>query len=140
MGLFFTFGNSGGIIASTVYIAADAPHYIHGHGVMAGMCAASILCVDFIPFERNHELTRPRVRSTASLLTWNVQRENKRRDALYGTASSHLPAAGEVGFDQAKNDAQMQTWGLVGMSNNEILALGDRHPGFREFLFGPFFE
>lgn len=75
----------------------------------------------------------------ASFLTWNVQRENARRDAVYGPRSSpHLLKEGEKGFDQAANDAQIKAWGLEGMTETEMAALGDRHPSFRELPLSPF--
>jgi hypothetical protein len=38
MGMVFTMGNSGGIIASQVYRTEHAPRYLPGHGVTLGFC------------------------------------------------------------------------------------------------------
>lgn len=55
-------------------------------------------------------------------LTFNLKRENARRDALYGTAT--LGADDIVSGKMTQE--QIQRWGLEGMSEDEIMALGDR--------------
>jgi hypothetical protein len=110
MGAFFTFGNSGGMIASTVYFSADAPRYTTGHGVMLALCICSV--------------------SLATFITLDARRENARRDLVYGKATRPLEF-GEIGFNQEAHDEQNRLWGLEGMTDDQIGALGDRHPSFR---------
>lgn len=66
-------------------------------------------------------------------MTITNSRENKRRDALFGTAPSYQgeKVDGDHVGDE-KRAAQNTAWGLDGMSEEQIVALGDRHPGFRE--------
>lgn len=72
--------------------------------------------------------------SLSTVMTITNSRENKRRDALYGTASSYQ--GGEKGqneqISEEKRTAQNTAWGLDGMTEDQIVALGDRHPGFRK--------
>lgn len=55
-------------------------------------------------------------------LTFNLKRENARRDAMYGdsTLSADDIVAGKM------SQEQLQRWGLEGMSEEDISALGDR--------------
>jgi hypothetical protein len=66
----------------------------------------------------------------STILTFNLKRENARRDALYGPALSYQ----DDKLVEA-NEEQMRVWGLEGKTKEEIAALGDNHPGFRTFLF-----
>lgn len=45
MGMVFSLGNSGGIVASLVYRNEDAPRYIRGHAVTLGFAAVSLFVV-----------------------------------------------------------------------------------------------
>ncbi|ORY88082.1 major facilitator superfamily domain-containing protein [Leucosporidium creatinivorum] len=107
MGMMFTLGNSGGIVSSLVYFKQDSPRFQRGHAVGLGFACMAILLSLF--------------------LTFNLKRENARRDALYGTAT-----LGQDDIVSGKmTQEQLQRWGLEGMSEDEITALGDRHPAFR---------
>lgn len=55
------------------------------------------------------------------------KRENDRRDQVYGPVLR--------GTNPLKaNDAQLDRWGLLGKSREEVLDLGDLHPGHRYML------
>lgn len=41
MGMIFSLGNSGGIVASQVYRSNQAPRYLVGHGITLGFCGVS---------------------------------------------------------------------------------------------------
>lgn len=62
-----------------------------------------------------------------------MTRENARRDKLYGTADSAMLREGDEKAI-AEFDAQQVVWGLDNKSALEIGALGDHHPGFRQFF------
>lgn len=104
----FTLGNSGGICSSLVYIAKDAPHYQRGHGVGLGFAFMAVVL--------------------SLLLSWDLKRENARRDAAYGSAPSSMQRH-VVGDEEYER--QLVRWGLQGKTQDEIDALGDKHPGFR---------
>lgn len=53
-------------------------------------------------------------------MTFWMQKENKRRDALYGTADSV-----QHDDESEKNAAQNRIWGLENMSEEKLMALGD---------------
>jgi len=108
MGMLFVLGNSGGICSSLVYFSYESPRFRTGHGV--GMGFAAMACV------------------LSLLLSWDLKRENRRRDARYGTTNSAITRQ-SVGHD--KYEAQLRIWGLEGKTQAEIEALGDHHPGFR---------
>lgn len=104
MGVFFTCGNSAGMIASNVYPASTAPRYFQGHGIAIGFSMLAIVC--------------------AAILMFAHSRENARRDRLYGTVEPGLNPLHAT-------PEQIKRWGLEGMSHMEILDLGDRHPAYR---------
>jgi hypothetical protein len=109
MGMVFSSGNSGGIVASQVYRAEHAPRYFPGHGTAVGFCLANFV--------------------TAALLWWFLARENKRRDIAYGKPS-------EVEEQNVDIDSReyIEKWGLEGKSRTEIIELGENHPGYRYVL------
>jgi hypothetical protein len=109
MGMVFSSGNSGGIVASQVYRAEHAPRYYPGHGTAVGFCLANFV--------------------TAALLWWFLARENKRRDIAYGKPS-------EVEEQNVDIDSReyIEKWGLEGKSRTEIIELGENHPGYRYVL------
>jgi len=107
MGVFFSAGNSAGLISSNVYPANTAPRYFQGHGIALGTAFLAICC--------------------AALLMWDHGRENARRDALYGPivpGQNPLHAPPE----------QIKRWGLDNMTREQVLDLGDKHPGYRYLL------
>lgn len=104
MGVFFSAGNSAGIISSWVYPARTAPRYFQGHGIAIGTAFLAIVC--------------------AAILMWHNNRENKRRDALYGPV--------DLGTNVLHaTPQQIERWGLTNKTKEEVLDLGDRHPGYR---------
>ncbi|KAM0752161.1 putative MFS nicotinic acid transporter Tna1 [Meredithblackwellia eburnea MCA 4105] len=109
MGILFTVGNSGGIVSSLVYITHDSPRYFRGHGCGLGFAFMAV--------------------ALSTLMTITNSRENARRDALYGTTPSNALDS----MSEADKGAQLKIWGLDGMTEEEITALGDRHPGFRYY-------
>jgi hypothetical protein len=108
MGMVFSSGNSGGIVASQVYRSENSPRYIPGHATAVGFCVANF--------------------TTAALLWWYLSRENKRRDQAYG----HI--AEWENSDDIDSQEYIKKWGLEGMSRTEIIELGENHPGYRYIL------
>lgn len=108
MGMVFSAGNSGGIVASQAYRDTDAPRFIPGHGTALGFLAMHF--------------------ATSAILWWMLARENKRRDMKYGPP----PAKDEV--HDFTDPAYIQKWGLEGMSREEVIELGDLHPAYRYVL------
>jgi hypothetical protein len=108
MGMVFSSGNSGGIVASQVYRSEHAPRYYPGHGTAVGFCLANF--------------------TMAATLWWYLARENKRRDIAYGK---------NIGDDD-NNDIDsreyIEKWGLEGKTRTEIIELGENHPGYRYVL------
>jgi hypothetical protein len=81
MGLFFSFGNSAGLVSSNVYPLTDAPRYIKGHSINLAFTVLAMAC--------------------ATVLGIANYRENKRRDALCyakpdGSSADPLKADDEV--------------------------------------------
>jgi hypothetical protein len=109
MGMVFSSGNSGGIVASQVYRSEHAPRYLPGHGTAVGFCLANF--------------------SMAALLWWYLARENKRRDLAYGRAVEHGDDS-----DDIESPAYLEKWGLQGKTRTEIIELGENHPGYRYVL------
>ncbi|KAF8522739.1 putative MFS nicotinic acid transporter Tna1 [Hysterangium stoloniferum] len=108
MGIYFSCGNCGGIIASNVYPIGDAPKYIRGHATALGFSCLAIVLNAFMGF-------------------YNKQ-ENARRDRIYGVPN---PDGSDCSPVCADDPVQMKKWGLEGMSKQEIIELGDQHPAFR---------
>ncbi|GAA5964119.1 hypothetical protein JCM21900_004514 [Sporobolomyces salmonicolor] len=115
MGMMFTLGNSGGIVSSLVYFSQDSPRYVRGHAVGLGFAAMAVIL--------------------STVLHFNLKAENARRDREYGPALSEFSQSGANGAELvAKTQAHAELkvrLGLEGQSEEEIEALGDRHPAFR---------
>jgi hypothetical protein len=109
MGMVFSSGNSGGIVASQVYRSENSPRYYPGHGTAIGFCLANFI--------------------SAALLWWYLARENKRRDVAYGK-----PEENDDGNNDIDSPAYIAKWGLEGKSRTEIIELGENHPGYRYVL------
>jgi len=109
MGMVFSSGNSGGIVASQVYRSENAPKYYPGHGTAVGFCLANF--------------------TMAALLWWYLARENKRRDLAYGRAVDHGDDNDDIESPQYR-----EKWGLEGKTRTEIIELGENHPGYRYVL------
>ncbi|KAF8522742.1 putative MFS nicotinic acid transporter Tna1 [Hysterangium stoloniferum] len=108
MGVFFSCGNFGGIIASNIYPIGDAPKYIRGHAISLGFSCLAIVTSAFMGF-------------------YNMQ-ENARRDRIYGVPDLDGSDCSPV---HADDPVRMKKWGLEGMSKRDIIELGDQHPAFR---------
>lgn len=110
MGLVFSAGNAGGIISSFAYRPADAPpkgHYVPGHAVALSLISlAGVVSI---------------------VLLWGLNRENKRRQAQFGSVSEN-----EV--HDYDDEEYKRRWGLEGKTRQEIVDLGDDHPAFRYIL------
>lgn len=109
MGAFFTIGNSGGIVSSWVYPSTQAPRFFTGHGVAIGFSFMAIVCTIILMVEHS--------------------RDNARRDAKYGPIAADGSESNPLRMQG--NQELMKRWGLEGMTRDQILDLGDRHPGFR---------
>lgn len=109
MGMVFSSGNSGGIVASQVYRSENSPRYYPGHGTAVGFCLANF--------------------TMAALLWWFLARENRRRDIAYGKPS--MVEESNVDIDSRE---YIEKWGLEGKSRTEIIELGENHPGYRYVL------
>ncbi|KAK4049038.1 hypothetical protein OIV83_004399 [Microbotryomycetes sp. JL201] len=107
MGMMFTLGNSGGIVSSFVYFTQDKPRYYRGHAVSLGFALMTVIL--------------------STVMTIHFKRENARRDRVYGVVklTEDEIVSGKVSVEQ------LRAWGLEGKSEEEIMALGDRHPAFR---------
>jgi len=111
MGLLFSVGNSAGIISSNVYPSNTAPRFFEGHGVAVGFCGLAIICAVTIMLANS--------------------RENARRDRVYGPAAADGSDASPLKVLTAE---QKRTWGLEGLSEVEVIELGDSHPGYRYII------
>ncbi|KAF9506091.1 hypothetical protein BS47DRAFT_463665 [Hydnum rufescens UP504] len=111
MGFFFSVGNSAGIISSNVYPSNTAPRFFRGHGIALAFSFMAIVW-------------------TLILMASNW-RENARRDRVYGVTA---PDGSDADPRKVLTPEQKATWGLEGLSELEIIELGDRHPGFRYIL------
>ncbi|SCV73313.1 BQ2448_7239 [Microbotryum intermedium] len=104
MGLFFSVGNSGGIVASVVYFKQDAPRFIRGQSVGIGFTLMALVL---------------------SLgLTLHLGSENRAKDAKYGTVQE-----GDEDFEQLPLDVQRartKAWGLEGVAPNELSDLAEK--------------
>ena len=115
MGAFFTLGNSAGIVSSWVYPTTQAPRFFTGHGVAIGFSFMAIVC--------------------AIILMIDHSRDNARRDKLYGKLATDGSESNPLRMEG--NKELTKRWGLEGMSRDQILDLGDRHPGYRCVLVAP---
>jgi len=111
MGIFFTFGNSGGIISSWTYPSSDSPRFIKGHGVTLGFSVLAMIL--------------------SSVLMYHNYTENKRKDRVYG-----IPArdGSDCSPEKASDPTLLRAWNMDDKSASDIIALGDRHPAFRYIL------
>ncbi|KAL8279815.1 hypothetical protein RQP46_007665 [Phenoliferia psychrophenolica] len=97
-----------------VYFKKDAPRNFRGHSVGLGFAAMAVIL--------------------STVMTIANSRENARRDALYGNASSYQGDKDDKDPDaEQRRIAQNTAWGLDRMTEEQVTALGDRHPGFRYF-------
>ncbi|PWN45399.1 transporter, partial [Ceraceosorus guamensis] len=104
MAIFFSFGNSAGLISSNVYPLAEAPRYFKGHGINLGFSVLAIAC--------------------AVVLGLANMRENKQRDKI----SYANPDGSSADPLKANDEDEKARWGLTGMSREDIVLLGDKHP------------
>ncbi|KAF8316359.1 MFS general substrate transporter [Clavulina sp. PMI_390] len=111
MGLLFSTGNSAGIISSNVYPARTAPRFFEGHGVAVGFSFMAIVC--------------------AIIMMIANGRENNRRDELYGEVAAD---GSDASVRKPISDEKRRRWGLEGMSEEQIIELGDSHPAYRYIL------
>ncbi|KAF9506094.1 hypothetical protein BS47DRAFT_1353318 [Hydnum rufescens UP504] len=111
MGFFFSVGNCAAIISSNIYPNSTAPRFIRGHSIAVAFSFMTIICV--------------------SILMASNWRENARRDRVYGVVA---PDGSDAHPRKVLTPEQKVTWGLEGLSELEIIELGDRHPGFRYIL------
>ncbi|SDA02901.1 BZ3500_MvSof-1268-A1-R1_Chr11-1g03208 [Microbotryum saponariae] len=109
MGLFFSVGNSGGIVSSVVYFKQDAPRFIRGQSVGLGFTLMAL----FLSLG----------------LTLHLGNENRAKDAKYGPVQE-----GDEDFEQLPLDlqrARTQAWGLEGVAPQQLSDLAEDHPAFR---------
>ena len=111
-------GNSGGAISGQLYRAQDAPRFIFGHAINLGFCIMALIT------------------STALLII--LRTENRRRDRLYGSASTSnkVHVVGTTGVEIidaiGQEDAEnRRKWGYETMTEAEIRNLGDKHCAWR---------
>jgi hypothetical protein len=64
----------------------------------------------------------------ALILYIALRRENARKDAKFGPA----PASDEI--QDYESEEYKRRWGLEGMTRDQIVALGDKHPAYRYIL------
>ena len=110
--MLFSTGNSAGLISSNVYPANTKPRFFEGHGVAVGFAFMAIVC--------------------ALIITITNRRENARRDRVYGSVAADGSDASVVRPLTAEKRAR---WGLEGLSEKQIIELGDLHPGASFFFF-----
>ncbi|BGP24271.1 hypothetical protein JCM10295v2_003181 [Rhodotorula toruloides] len=112
MGVMFAVGNSGGIVSSLVYRNQDTPRFILGHAVGLGFAGMSVLLSIFMMFY--------------------FQRENARRDEVYGKVPDYILGANGEELSAVADDPEIRRrFGLDGMADEEIESLGDKNPLFR---------
>ncbi|RMZ86984.1 hypothetical protein DV736_g5796, partial [Chaetothyriales sp. CBS 134916] len=110
MGFFFTIGNSAGLISSNIYPTTESPRFIKGHAINLGFAGLTFVSTSIIMF-----------------VNW---RNNKKRDAI-----SHAhPDGRDVDPARLDIDEEKKRWGYEGMTENELLRLGDRHNAFRYII------
>jgi hypothetical protein len=111
MGLLFSTGNAAGIISSNVYPSNTAPRFFEGHGIAVGFSGLAIICAIVIMIANS--------------------RENARRDRLYGEVA---PDGSDASPLKTLTPEKRKAWGLEGLSELEVIELGDRHPGYRYII------
>ncbi|KAL7009272.1 hypothetical protein EMMF5_000902 [Cystobasidiomycetes sp. EMM_F5] len=110
MGIFFSAGNSAGIISSNVSAAWF-----------------QLLFRDRLRFRDTATSAAGLPGLDSAILMIDHGRENRRRDQLYGPAAPGLNPL-------HASPEQLSKWGLEGKSQEEILSLGSLHPGYRYML------
>jgi len=108
MAILFGCGNIAGIISSNVYPSGTEPRFFEGHGIAIGFASLAVIA--------------------AIIITIANRIENVRRDTLYGPVA---PDGSDAYFNRVLTPEQLRNWGLEGLSNTEIIELGDKHPAFR---------
>ncbi|EJD38877.1 putative MFS nicotinic acid transporter Tna1 [Auricularia subglabra TFB-10046 SS5] len=114
MGLFFTTGNAAGLVSSNVYPAPDGPRYIRGHVVAIAFAAMTIACAITMMIDNG--------------------RNNRARDAQHGAVEARGKESVDSRTGLAVDAFDRERWGLQGLSDVEIIELGDRHPSYRYIL------
>lgn len=107
MGLVFSCGNSGGIVASLVYRDQDKPRYMPGHATALAFVAMNGI--------------------TSVIIYFGLKAANKKREREYGLVEDNEK-------HNIDDPEYLNRWGLTGMERNDILNLGDDHPAFRYIL------
>jgi hypothetical protein len=108
MGLVFTCGNSGGIWSSLAYKKSFNNRFYGGHGASAAFTFMTLV--------------------TSIILYFGQRSINRQREEKYG------PEPGPQESHDPDDPEYRRRWGLEDMTREEILNLGDRHPGFRFIL------
>jgi hypothetical protein len=60
----------------------------------------------------------------------SLRRENRRKDKMYGPP----PTESEGAAMDVDSQEYRHKWGLEGMTRDEIIELGDKHPAYRYIL------
>lgn len=107
MGFFFTIGNSAGLISSNIYPTKESPRFIKGHAINLAFAGVTIISASLI-----------------MLSHWN---DNRKRDQI----SVAHPDGRDVDPSRLNTESEKQRWGYEGYTRDQLLALGDRHKGFR---------
>jgi len=111
MGIFFSFGNSAGIISSWTYPTSESPRFIKGHAIALAFSILAIL-ISLGLMYHNHT-------------------ENQRRDHIYGVPAED---GSDCSPEKASDPDLLRSWGMEKKSAYEVIALGDHHPAYRYFL------
>lgn len=104
--MLFSSGNSAGIISSNVYPKNTAPRYFEGHGVAVGFSFLAIVC--------------------ALTISIANRRENARKDREYGTVAED---GSDANPNKVLSPEKRARWGLDGLTPEQVIELGDHHPG-----------
>lgn len=116
-------GNSGGAISGQIYRSQDAPRFILGHAINLAFCGLALI--------------------TAIILFISLRLENRRRDHLYGCASTDVRKTTLVRSHSTTevvdvygvgSEEDRRKWGYENMSEEEIRDLGDQHAAWRYIL------
>lgn len=141
MGMMFTLGNSGGIVASEVYRSGDSPRYIRGHAVSLGFAGMALITSLILWFAMDRENKRRDREFPAVQITNdpNQQREQQRDVKVEKSQSKdddydEVDADPDYAYLRERNTQQLKAWGLDGLSEQEVVDLGDGHPAFRYIL------
>lgn len=129
IGVFFSCGNSAGIISSNVYPAGDAPRYIRGHTIALAF-SVSVNVSQFVVFHLWLIFLFFKVLAIVLSVFMGMYNklENDRRDRTYGVPN---PDGSDCSPAYADHPDRLKRWGLEGKTQIEIIELGDSHPAFR---------